>query len=139
MVDPIPCTSNLIVSTAARWSVYSTSTILILLYLYTLVRILREPKKSTLLIIIILMLIIVNISTSGWQYSNYLHYSEPCLTPDEFDLNRYTRGTIGMAIFGTLSTMFFEVSHWIFAYKYWIMSYRIQALMDGDSQPNLTC
>jgi hypothetical protein len=44
-----------------------------------------------------------------------------------------------MAIFGTMSTMFFEISHWIFAYKYWIMSYRIQALMDGDSKPNLTC
>jgi hypothetical protein len=44
-----------------------------------------------------------------------------------------------MALFGTLSTMFFEISHWVFAYKYWIMSYRIEALMKGDSKPDLTC
>ena len=107
--------------------------------MFTLARIVKQPHKSTLLIVIISMLIISNISASGWQYSNYLHYSEACLPENEFSLKTYNRGTIGMALFGTLSTMFFEISHWIFAYKYWIMSYRIEALMNGDSKPNLTC
>jgi len=44
-----------------------------------------------------------------------------------------------MGVFGWVSTTFFTVSHWMFAYKYWVMSFRIEALLKSDISPNLSC
>ena len=77
------CKPNQIVSPGGRWSVYSVSLILDLLYLYTLTNIVRKKTKSMLLIYLVVMLFIVNISNCTWQYSNYLQKTEACFLTEQ--------------------------------------------------------
>lgn len=85
------------------------------------------------------MLTFVNISNSVWQESNYLHQTEACLSESIFSQAAYNRSVIGMNICGWLSGALFSAAHWMFAYKYWVMSFKIKALIDGNSMPDLKC
>ena len=95
------------------WTVYVSSIVMCLLYIYILRRVIKDTT-SKLLMFLIVSMIAANIGASLWQYYNNLYFSNLCSAYS--NKTTYTKSVLGLGFSSVATNAADTLAHWLFAY-----------------------